>query len=240
MTNKNRGFTLLEILVTTVILSSLLLISSLSFSYFSERWSKLQAQVIQAKINAKRATLLHGLFEHIADTYLKNENGIPKLFFKGGQDYITAITTEPLSGNGNYSLTHFEVKREDDGHYSIVYKEWQILDYGVYEFTEIEKLLNTQPQYKAVLVDNLTVASFRFLRVDSFQAFLGGNAKNYQEQDVYHHALAWEDSHSGIEIGVLPRRVEWQFTTGEEQSSYLFEVPLFNSFKQTYMVFDNG
>ncbi|CAH1568863.1 PilW family protein [Vibrio rotiferianus] len=209
---KQKGFTLVEMLVASVIMMAVLLIASSSYGFFHDRWFKDKNQfytlVVQKKSQLMMLDVLNG-----ALPYLVKGDSKASYFFEGDRDQFEAVSDTPIFGS-KPAMIQLSVQAVGDGTYQILYKEAPITD-SSFARTSSKPAF----KYEKVLFENLTVAGFRYLGWQSLEE------KNHY-LDEFEGKPTWNDDYSAQKVRTMP--VAIAFTIGDEVLRFL--LPEDNSY----------
>lgn len=209
---KQKGFTLVEMLVASVIMMAVLLIASSSYGFFHDRWFKdknqFYALVVQKKSQLMMLDVLNG-----ALPYLVKGDRKASYFFEGDRDQFEAVSDTPIFG-AKPALIQLSVQAVGDGTYQILYREAPITDSSF-------ALTSSKPafKYEKILFENLNVAGFRYLGWQSLEE------KNHY-LDEFEGKPTWNDDYSAQKVRTMP--VAIAFTIGDEVLRFL--LPEDNSY----------
>lgn len=104
----SRGFTIIELLITLVILSLLVGLSTYSFSLFIKSWAGLGDQYLQSRQEAQRVDLLVQAIEGAIPWVVRDNSGDVGFYFLGRDNGFTMVTSTPIfSDTGNAVIRVF-------------------------------------------------------------------------------------------------------------------------------------
>lgn len=119
---KSSGFTLIEVLIATAIMVSLIGVATLSFSLFSNGWSKQQNKFNRVFEQQKLAYLTFQAIENISNYLISNDSESEYVFLGDGKSMLF-VTHSPVSTRSAMALVKLEV--ETNGHEEVlIYKEY--------------------------------------------------------------------------------------------------------------------
>lgn len=212
---KQRGFTLIEILISLVILSMLVTLAGSAYSIYIDRW-KDNLGDFQQQLNETRGTMLvdqalQNVFPFVVENSeeTQRESNELGLFFFGDENRLEAIVGSGVFNYANAAI--FKLIKDDD---KLVYFERSTADVLLLkanqEFTYNRKLTYT---------DNIESVSFRYYGWPSYQQkldYLSGNATTDSRQ--------WFTRYYGPERGLLPERIELTVQTEDHQWQLVYPV----------------
>lgn len=220
------GFTLIEVLISTVLLSLLMLSASALYNYVSQNWQRNQQRYHKVLAHYKDWTLVQ---QSVNNTYPKlvypaqpkkniSQNQIPGFYFLGRDNGFTAITLQSVQQPGHSAV--YRLFRENDPQeptkWRLVYEE-ALLDQLVLQHAEQELPFN----FRRVLVSGLTDLSFYYKGWPSLNARL----QQVSEFEVAEFSGDWVGSYDGLdtlqhplEIKVSALSFEWLVAIADEKT----------------------
>ncbi|EEZ85678.1 hypothetical protein VME_44020 [Vibrio harveyi 1DA3] len=207
-----KGFTLVEMLVASVIMMAVLLIASTSYSFFHDRWFKDKGQFYQLVVEKKSQLMMLDVLNGTLP-YLVRGKGKASYFFEGDGQQFEAVTELPIFGT-DPALVQISVQAVGDGTFQVIYKEAPILNSSF-------ALDSSKPdfKYEKVLFEGLEIAGFRYLGWESLEdknLFL----------DEFEGKPQWSDAYSAQAVKTMP--VAIALTVGDEVLRFL--LPEDNSY----------
>lgn len=124
----SKGFTLVEILVATVILSAVVLIGGSAFALFAERWDGRLGRFDQQLHEAKIRWLVDDVLANITPYLVLNPQGEPRLYFEGNRNGFVAVSMRSLRDPAVPAVVRFSAVQRDDFLYDLLYEEWPMQD----------------------------------------------------------------------------------------------------------------
>jgi len=230
LVKKNSGFTLIEVLVATIILASLVYLSTLSYSLFLRIWQQGGAKANVAVERYRTDSLLRSSLDSIYDYYVTdpaNEKaGFYYPFFKGGPDEVEFVTLSSVFRKGWPAVARLrmrEVQEREQSHYQVVYEETPLQDSYV-KYNDFSQGY----QHTMIVYDN--VKNFRL-------RYFG----EWEPEHVFGKATAppvimykWQDSFYGRKTGAIPRQIDLAVTIGDDHEMLHYRVMAENVFKRSF------
>lgn len=119
----SKGFTLVELLISLVILSSVIVLASSAYSLYMSRWEGNFGRFTETSNNARNLTLLTKIITSTRPYIVRNQQSVPNYFFEGEPKSVLAISgasfadpdesalykLEWLLKNGEWELQYSEV-----------------------------------------------------------------------------------------------------------------------------------
>ena len=107
-----RGFTLIEMLVSLVILTSIMLLSSQAYRFFVTQLNQRQDDFTQLSDQFKRMTWLQNQLAAVDMYYVTATDGSLQLYFKGSKDSIIWISATSVTQPGTAALSAIGLQDE--------------------------------------------------------------------------------------------------------------------------------
>ena len=227
---KDNGFTLIEILVATIILASLVYLATLSYSLFLRIWKQGDVRANVAVERYRTDMLLRSALESIYDYYVTdpvNEKaGLYYPFFKGERDRAEFVVLSSVFRKGYPAVARLSTRKVTEGaqtHCQVVYEETPLQDlYLKYnDFSERYK-------YAMVVYDNVKDFRLRYFGM-------------WEPERVFGKATAtstimykWQDSFYGKKHRVIPRQIELVVNRDDDHETLHYQVMAENIFKRSF------
>lgn len=232
---KQRGFTLIEVLISGAILTALIALSTLTFSYFSSQYSKVSQQTAQGMFQAKNVLRLSKAMEAVLDYYVKDQVLDNRLVFALSENRLYGVTAAPISGSGETSLFELSVVATDDAPFQLQYREWSLLGRNLYQLSQVPRLLQSESDYVLLMQTSAQKPKFEVLSARSMNNYAGIDVANIQA-DAYHTRLFWFEAIDAAETRILPIRLRiWLAQENEAYQSMVFSMPYFNHSKFSFL-----
>lgn len=212
---KQRGFTLIEILISLVILSMLVTLAGSAYSIYIDRW-KDNLGDFQQQLNETRGTILveqslGNIYPFVVDTVKNEDSSLDSSFFFFGEKHrIEAVTGSGVFNYANAGIFKVELKGQE-----ILY----------YERSTADVLLENAEQsftYKRKLryLESVDAMSFRYFGWPSYKVKLEASSEERQIDK-----RQWYSSYDSVDRGLLPEIIEISITVDGQQWVSRFDVP---------------
>ncbi len=192
----NKGFTLVELLVVTTLLSLLMLVGTYSYSLFTNKW---QDELGHFKESNEQAVNFHRLFRVLSNiqpyVVIKN-NKEPGFLFIGASDSLLAVTHDSIFSPNTNEVFLLSKVRSEDGNVNLVYQAKSLESASV--ITSKEEIAFEK---EITLLSGFTDISFSYYSWPSF------NAKG-DRRSITPITRAWTSSFSGIDNQLTPETIK--------------------------------
>ncbi|MCC2614808.1 prepilin-type N-terminal cleavage/methylation domain-containing protein [Aestuariibacter halophilus] len=207
-----RGFSLVELLVAMAILAMTIMIATMGYSYFVQRWQK-DANAFDAHVDTLQALkrvqmAVTGLYPYIVRDQEQNAT----LYFEGSEDSFIGVSKSPFSGRQGLAVVRLSIVQSSDLSYSLQYEE-------------------------AVLKNDLLLTLEQRHAFTFQQTLLSGASDMVFEYYGYENlgqktasaARQWWTSFNGSNRNVMPSAIRLQYVKEGQQQAVVFSVSQLNS-----------
>ncbi len=156
-----RGFTLIELMLATVIL--LLLMSTAAYSYqlFAQHWQRRLSDIDSSFEHLKYMDLVRESVQGISTYLVRDEDGSYGYYFLGKDEGFTAVTSSPVFQTGYPAVFRLFREQNESGTFRLVYEEASL---------QGNLLVNASQQldftYRLTVMDDLPAISFSYYAID--------------------------------------------------------------------------
>ncbi|MFT5814554.1 MAG: Tfp pilus assembly protein PilV [Psychroserpens sp.] len=216
--NVNRGFTLVEMLVSMVLLIMVLLIASGAYSSFSDRWNGRLGHFNQSVVQAKHLILVQEAVKSIVSYAVTNDKKQAKLYFEGNRNGFVAVTLRSLFSPEFAAVMRLQFIQNTDFTYRLIYQESAMTEHLL--ITAKQSLNYTKP---LVLFDNLTEVDFQYLGWPSTQTKYWTIDSVAPQPDP----PSWYNEYNSLAINLQPEQIKVTFTS--KNGRFTLQTKLTNS-----------
>lgn len=211
-----RGFTLIEVLLSTSILVMLLVLVAYAYQLFVGYSERRLSDFEQRFSEYRQMDLVTGALRHLASLRVQDRNtsGTPHygFYFLGRDEGFTAVTNNAISKAGALAVIRFFKENDTDGKFRLVYEE-ALLENEPLVFAD-QQLNFTK---RIVVAEQLTQVSFSYYAFD----------RNQVLDDTGATKKIWYPEFDGLETGDQPEKVnividqfEWVLTLPAKTETY--------------------
>lgn len=205
--SRRQGFTLIEMLVSLVILSSVILIATSGYSTYMSRWDSNFGKFNQT---AAQLQLFQGLHRTVTNTrpyIVKNQAGVYHFYFEGKETELTAVSAASLNDPDRAALYRLKVEL-NEGWYELTYSEVDTSKSWLEDPTKEKNW--TIPVVILRMPNAMTFDYFGWKSMSDFNDKLRVNR-------------GWSPQHSGEASGIVPDFLRITFKD-EEQSPIILPL----------------
>lgn len=200
---KNKGFSLIELLVALAIMSFTLIIMTQGYSFFMQRWNKELGNFDLALKNTKSLITTKRLVEGIYPFIVRDTDQSPVIFFEGDEEGLVAVTTRSLFSGDLPTIFRLSINQAEDFSYQLIYEEHPAkVDEA---FTRL-----SQPRLfskKVVLIESLDFVQFSYFGFENIDEKNNVSSKQ------------WWRSFNALSRNIMPERLSIKYgILGEEHS----------------------
>lgn len=211
----NRGFTLIEILISLTILSLTFLVAGNAMSLFINNWEKVSEQLHKNEFLAIDLNGLNNTLKNIEyyDRYEPSSNAFHPYFY-GRNKKMSFITKQPVFLNKNLSLVELAVVKSENG------EQLQVSEYDISNDLNLDNL--DKPIYSNIF---LTADEINFSYEGFSQVGELTSSEEYKKPELL-------SSYEARKTGLLPIRINLNLKNNDSYSTISVSNPYFNFNKQ--------
>ena len=216
-----KGFSLVELLVSRVLLSILVMLSSYSYVQFSRFWDGRLGNFDQAFSRLRNGWLLDDVLRNIHPYVVKNSEAIPKFYFEGNLNGFVAVSEESLSEVDTVAVVRLSLIQNTDLTFDLIYEEAPMKFATLSRLTEKPRFLppvtllsdlnNAQFNYYGTQKPKNDMAAVDSTEVDEWTNGYNSAVTGYHPKKV---SLQWVDDRGSVSWTVdLVQPANGQLTT---------------------------
>lgn len=225
------GLTLIELLVTLILMSLVLGVATVSLSQFS-RYSDKSGRSFSVQVSELlEMERLNESLEKSLDYYIRANQTTNSLYFVGEEQEIKFVSTTSWLQGEKTSINFLTIEQDpnDDNLLSMVLYQQMLSDSVFYEEGQLP---DKESMQAFVILTGIRDISFDYLGIkDVRQLFLNNEGNNYQRN------LRWDSRYSALQTGYLPDkiRINIQWPDGR-QWPCIIRVRAMNQAKRSLML----
>ena len=184
------GFSLIELLVAMAIMSMTIMIASLGYSFYMQRWQKNLGAFDESALNAKKLMLIK---QSITGTYpyiLRDANGQSSIYFEGNEDGLIAVTTKSFFQSQTPFIMRLSIMQNEDLSFRLTYEDVNISDLPITSITQQFEFSS-----KIILLTDMKDIKFSYYGAEDFSSLINnGN-------------LEWWKTFNALNRKILPHSI---------------------------------
>ena len=191
------GFSLVELLAALVILSLIVLLSTQSFSMFSQRWDGRLGSFDDRFEEVRSRWIVRELLTKISPFVVKNPEGDSRFYFEGNRNGFVAVAAQSTSDSRVPAVVRLSFVLAEQGNYDLIYEEWPMVNQ--YLLTTTQSVEFNEP---VLLVADVRNPEFSYLGIPEGVTSMRGDLqpprwfRQYNSLQTSFHPiaiqLAWE------------------------------------------------
>lgn len=216
----NKGFTLVEMLVSMVLLTMVMLIASGAYSLFSDRWNGRLGHYNKSMATAKESILVQEALNSIIAYAVTDDKGDAKLYFEGNRNGFVAVTLRSIYNPKVAAVIRLKVSQNDDFTYKLIYEEFAMTE---------ELLINAQQPIvfssPIVLFDKLVNINFQYFGWPSLASY---NWSSENSSTITNpKPRKWFDNYNALDTYIQPEQIKVTFSA--EKGEFSLQTKLTNT-----------
>ncbi|MCG7566518.1 prepilin-type N-terminal cleavage/methylation domain-containing protein [Pseudoalteromonas sp. CnMc7-15] len=215
--NNNAGFSLIELMIATTLLSVVMFSGYFAYSMYTERWQKRTDTFWELSQNAMATDMINRAL-HSTAPFIVAENADPTkplMLFQGTQSQLTFVSNSPIGSSG-IALINLRFHPETQ---VLSYREIP-LDKDIYTTWPLKGVSWSQPIQLLVGLDSFQVDYYGFENLA--QMIEHDDPSELTSEPI---KPQWYDAHNPLERRVLPQTVRLTWEQEGQRTQLHFELP---------------
>lgn len=221
--HKNKGFTLIELMLATSLLMMVLFSGYYAYSLYTQKWQKRVDVFWQGTQHAIGVDTLQKVVASAIPYVVKNEDDRSEIYFSGDAEQLEFVTGSPIFSN-EAALVNISVEPVGNTK-QLVYREKSLVDFVL---INTNQTLNKDESFwdvSTILVSSFNELEFSYHGWLSFSdAVRFVNAESSIEERNPPEQ-AWYSIHQQQTVRILPENVKILFSIDEQQSEFTTTLP---------------
>jgi len=118
-----KGFTLIEMLVTMVLLSFIVLVGSSAYGMFAQKWSGEMGNFDKTVQGVRDLMLVQEVLDTMIPYVVSGSDNKPGIFFEGNQNGFVGVSSKSIFDKNYQSVVRLSVVQSEDFTFDVVYEE---------------------------------------------------------------------------------------------------------------------
>jgi prepilin-type N-terminal cleavage/methylation domain-containing protein len=225
----NSGFTLIEVLIATMVLGAMIYLATFSYSAVLNVWGQRRLTDVRALSEYRNHALCRSALESVFDYYVTDpvseRQGAFYPYFKGEPDQLQFVTLSSVFHKGLPAAARLKVTAgsgDAEGTYLVTYEEMPLNRWYI-------RYDNQEPAYTDAMVvyENIRAFKIRYYGLGVVGPFSGPG------QTVVKTAYDWYERFDGSVTRSIPELIEIQlYTEGNGETRLVFPVRVYNPGKR--------
>jgi len=211
---RSQGFTLIEVLLATLLFSVLIGIASWGYSQYLRVWESELFSDVPEMSAYRRLTLMRRSIEGIFDYYVtsaKSDFMVP--FFEGRASGFVFVTRCPVFSEAEVALAHVRLDKHED-RYRLTYTEESLGE--TYLAVRKEGL---DPNHTFIVMDDVSRYEIAYFGLSS-----EGLTPEQLSAETDLRTYKWTSDFSGGQRGLMPAKVDMQLQKEGKEYRFLFHL----------------
>ncbi len=224
--SSRRGFTLIEVLISSFVLAMMVTMAVMSYSFFLRTWQSRKLSDNSLLYEYRNSILVHYAMESIYDYFVTDHTNERRgrfyPFFRGERDQLHCVTLSSVFRRGLPAIACLRLaKIPGSSLYNLVYEEAP-LD------TVYLRYNNRLPEYRfsLVLFNEVQKVNIRYYGITEVRWI--------EKISAYHRIRKWKPTFSGRDINGIPEKIEIIVTIHGSDIHLVYPVRGRNNTKTTY------
>lgn len=190
----NKGFTLVELLISLSILSMLMFTGSFVYSTISNRWDQELGEFNRHFAEVRGISLLNKLINGVMPFVIRSSSsGLPSMFFVGKTDSLLAVSHNGIINSEYPEIFRLTALKNKNDKFDLVY---QAVSSRKILLLESEQSINFEKSF--ILLKDLDSADFEYYGWPDFNSKIDSNFGRNTAQ------LKWYSEYSGLKNKLTP------------------------------------
>ena len=204
------GFSLVELLVSMVLLSIIVLLSSYSYAQFSRYWDGRLGNFDVAFSQLRDSWLLEDILYSIQPYVVKNDKNIPRFYFEGNVNGFVAVSNKSISAVAVASVIRISLVPKNDQTFELLYEEAPMSRSALTRLT-------SRPNFSTprVLFDQLINPEF---------SYFGRAPRSPTNDSGIEMPNVWNQVYNSAATSQHPQKIRLSWTRGDKVESWIIDL----------------
>ncbi|QFU23451.1 prepilin-type N-terminal cleavage/methylation domain-containing protein [Shewanella eurypsychrophilus] len=212
---RSHGFTLIEMLISMVLLMGIIAVSSFAYSQFSRFWDGRVGHFYKTFYDIRHHDIIKTAISGITPYVAFNTKGHPRYYFEGKTTGFVAVSGDSISQPGKAAVIRIFVEQNNDFSYKLVYQE-----------SPMDKQLLTRTDqaieytYTVVVDKQISDVEFNYY----------GEEKSDSSQEAYQRKVyRWFSEFNSLATMIPPEKIQLKWSANDREYHWLIELtsPIF-------------
>ena len=209
-----RGFTLLEMLVTISLLTMIILVGTSSYGLVAQRWDGQIGKFDKRIQDARDLMLVQDVLEAMVPYMVYGNDNKPGIFFEGNRNGFVGVSTKSIFNKNYHSIFRLSVIQRADLAYDVLYEESPMVS-DVLRSTR-ENVLFSE---RLVMFSAVKDPSFEYFGWSSVQDKFG------VEGSIPPKPAQWLSSYNAMDLPFPPGKIRFLFDNKDGRYETRVNIP---------------
>lgn len=226
MSNKHKGFTLIELMLATSLLMLVMFSGYYAYSLYTQKWQKRVQFFWQGTEQAMALDVINRMLISITPYVVKCKNNKECIYFSGSTNSMRFVTDSPIYSQ-NSALVELTIEQVN-GSYQLMYKEHSLHNSAL---LTLDNTFNDDIwQKQSVLLSGLQSIQWSYYGWKSFSdALTQSNISEVNDIHKNKDTRLWYFQHDANEIRILPLNIQLKIMTTETSNISEWLIALSNN-----------
>lgn len=201
------GFSLVELLIALAIMSMTIMISSMGYAFFMEKWQGKLGKFDYQAVSAKNIKLIQNAIDNVYPYILRDETGKASIYFEGDKDNFVAVTSRSIADKSVPAIIRLSVNQADDLSYYIRYQEAQISGQPL---ISLQQKINFSREFN--MFEKAQDIEIRYYGYKNLTEMSGGGEQQ------------WWQTFNSLQRDIMPSKLKFVFVMRGQQQTIEFNV----------------
>lgn len=206
------AFTMVELLIVTLLLSMIMAVGTYSYSLFTTKWQKELGNFNHTNQLSMNIQKIERILSNIQPYVLRKKNAEPGFFFIGSGTSLLAVTHDALFSSGVSEAFRLSAIKNTSGKFDLVYQSMPLLNTNITTEKQTIEFVN-----RITLLNNLDNIYFRYYGWPSFRIKSDRTVENLTLKK-------WYETFSGLDNQLTPEKLELFIVIGEKKLTFVIEL----------------
>lgn len=202
MVEIQKGFTLIEMLVTMALLSFVVLIGSSAYGMFAQKWNVEMGNFDQTVQSVRDLMLVQEVLDTMVPYVVSGSDNKPGIFFEGNQNGFVGVSSKSIFDKNYQSVIRLSVVQAEDFTFDVIYEENPMI-------TDVLRSTREPVDFseRIILFTRVEAPKFEYFGWSSVEDKFGVEGVSLPK------APGWLASYNAMDLPFAAEKVRFAFTT---------------------------
>ncbi len=205
---KNKGFSLVEMLVAMVLLTGVISVASFAYSQFSRYWQGSVGRFYDEFYKIRQKNIVRDIIGSVVPYVAYNENDQSRYYFEGHDSGFVGISLNSFSLPGQPAVIRVFSEQNTDFTYELIYQESPM--HNAYLTSTTQQVDFT---YEVTIGDNLQSVEFKYYGVSEEKV-----------GELEQRKLGWFNKYNALVRMAPPEKISIKWTDNKIEQEWYIEL----------------